>query len=102
MGFCSKVFVDQDKTVVRQLWNCVEKGESFDLSGTVFWQKRAHFGFISGSSTHEDRLENIRLAYQKYRILLDPHTADALKIARAQKNTQQQNYCFRNRTSGKI
>lgn len=78
-------FVDQDKTVVRQLWNCVEKGESFDLSGTVFWQKRAHFGFISGSSTHEDRLENIRLAYQKYRILLDPHTADALKIARAQK-----------------
>lgn len=82
-------FVDQDKTVVRQLWNCVEKGESFDLSGTVFWQQRSHFGFISGSSTHDDRLENIRLAYQNYRLLIDPHTADALKIARAQKTKDQ-------------
>ncbi len=82
-------FVGQDKTVVRQLWNQVEKGEAFDLSGTVFWQNRARFGFISGASTHENRLENIRLTYEKHRVFIDTHTADALKIAKLQKTAEQ-------------
>jgi threonine synthase len=41
----------------------------------------AGFGFISGKSTHADRLGTIRRAWAEYGVLIDPHTADGLKIA---------------------
>jgi threonine synthase len=42
----------------------------------------AQFGFVSGRSTHADRLATIRQAWQQHRDLIDPHTADGLKVAR--------------------
>jgi threonine synthase len=40
------------------------------------------FGFVSGRSTHADRLAMIREAWQRCGELIDPHTADGVKVAR--------------------
>ena len=74
--------VGRDPAVVRELWAKVDKGEAFDLSGTVHWAKLPQFGFVSGRSTHGDRLQTIRFAYETYGVMLDTHTADGLKVAR--------------------
>jgi len=42
----------------------------------------AQFGFVSGRSTHADRLATIRNCWQQHGDLIDPHTADGLKVAR--------------------
>ena len=55
----------------------------FDLSGDpVFAQARERFGFVSGKSTHADRLATIRDVYEKYDVMIDTHTADGVKVAR--------------------
>ncbi|APT92164.1 threonine synthase [Corynebacterium phocae] len=41
------------------------------------------FGFLSGSSTHADRLATIRDIQERFGYLADPHTADGLKVAQA-------------------
>jgi len=43
----------------------------------------ASFGFVSGKSTHADRLATIRDTWQRFGIMIDTHTADGLKVARA-------------------
>ncbi|OYO12159.1 threonine synthase [Enemella evansiae] len=54
----------------------------FDLSGTPEFAGLAErFGFASGSSTHADRLATIKRVWQEHRVLIDPHTADAVKVA---------------------
>lgn len=59
-----------------------EKG-SFDLSDDpAFTQMTTRFGFRSGKSTHADRLETIRDTWHRFNALIDPHTADAVKVAR--------------------
>jgi len=73
--------VGRDPAVVAELWAKVDKGEAFDLSATVHWQNMPKFAFVSGRSTHADRLATIRLAQQKYGVMLDTHTADGLKVA---------------------
>jgi threonine synthase len=42
----------------------------------------AEFGFVSGRSTHADRVATIRQVWQQHRDLIDPHTADGVKVAR--------------------
>ena len=42
----------------------------------------ASFGFTSGRSVAADRLATMRDAYERFREVVDPHTADALKVAR--------------------
>ncbi|MBL8307163.1 MAG: threonine synthase [Rubrivivax sp.] len=42
----------------------------------------ASFGFVSGKSTHADRLATIRATWQASGVLIDTHTADGLKVAR--------------------
>jgi threonine synthase len=42
----------------------------------------AKFGFVSGKSTHADRLATIRDTYQRFGVMIDTHTADGLKVAR--------------------
>jgi len=43
----------------------------------------AGFGFVSGKSTHADRLATIRSTWESSRTLIDTHTADGLKVALA-------------------
>ncbi len=40
------------------------------------------FGFVSGSSTHADRVATIRATYKNHGVMIDTHTADGLKVAR--------------------
>ena len=42
----------------------------------------ARFGFVSGSSTHADRLATIRDTDARFGVVIDTHTADGLKVAR--------------------
>ena len=56
----------------------------FDLSGTPeFAALRDTYGFISGTSTHADRLAEIARTEKESGYLLDPHTADGVHVARA-------------------
>ncbi len=73
--------VGRDPAVVRELWAKVDKGQAFDLSTSAHWSKLSSFGFVSGKSTHADRLQTIRFAQQNYKVMLDTHTADGLKVA---------------------
>jgi threonine synthase len=42
----------------------------------------ARYGFVSGRSTHADRVATIRDTWQQSRVMVDTHTADGLKVAR--------------------
>jgi threonine synthase len=42
----------------------------------------ADYGFVSGSSTHADRLATIRDTHARFGTIIDTHTADGLKVAR--------------------
>jgi threonine synthase len=42
----------------------------------------AAFGFVSGRSTHADRVATIRATAERQGVVIDPHTADGLKVAR--------------------
>lgn len=55
----------------------------FDLSGTPeFESLQVRFGFVSGTSSHADRLAQIAELYARDGVLIDPHTADGVKVAR--------------------
>jgi threonine synthase len=42
-------------------------------------------GFVSGRSTHADRLATIKSIHAKYGAIIDPHTADGVKVGLAQR-----------------
>jgi len=55
----------------------------FDLSADpAFALARTRYGFLSGKSTHADRLATIRDTHQRFGVTIDTHTADGLKVAR--------------------
>ena len=55
----------------------------FDLSqDPAFPLAAQRYGFVSGSSTHADRLDTIRDCYQRLGQMIDTHTADGVKVAR--------------------
>ncbi|WP_295956323.1 threonine synthase [Rhodoferax sp.] len=56
----------------------------FDLSADpAFQQAATRYGFASGKSTHADRLATIRDTDARFGMVIDTHTADGLKVARA-------------------
>ncbi|MCX9157203.1 threonine synthase [Niveibacterium sp. 24ML] len=73
----------RDAEALRKLWAEVDAGGAFDLSATPYFKQIAAYGFVSGSSSHADRLATIRATAERYGITIDPHTADALKVAAA-------------------
>jgi threonine synthase len=74
--------VDQDADKVAWLWKQVDEEGGFDLSTDRAWEKiEEDSGFVSGRSTHADRLQTIRQVKERYGRLIDPHTADGVKIA---------------------
>jgi threonine synthase len=70
----------RDAGTVTQLWRKVDAQGGFDLAGTPYQAKLPGFGFVSGSSTHADRLATIRRTYERYKVMIDTHTADGLKV----------------------
>ena len=56
---------------------------SFDLSGdAAFATAATRYGFASGKSTHDDRIDTILDTYMRFDTIVDPHTADGIKVAR--------------------
>jgi threonine synthase len=73
--------VGRDTAVLGGLWQALARDGQFDLAGTPYWPRVQASNFVSGRSTHADRLRTIRYADRHYRRLVDPHTADGLKVA---------------------
>jgi len=60
----------------------LSKTGQFDLSAApVFAQAAAKYGFVSGKSTHANRLDTIRQTFEQHGMVIDTHTADGLKVA---------------------
>ncbi len=71
--------VGRDPARVRELWAHVDRGEGITLSEAEF-QRVKDFGFVSGRSTHADRIATIRAIHGRYGQVIDPHTADGVKV----------------------
>ncbi len=77
--------VGRDAKIVRGLWHSVETEGSFDLSGSEYFARIKDFGFVSGTSSHSDRLAIIRDIYQRHGLMVDTHTADGIKVGMEQR-----------------
>jgi threonine synthase len=73
--------VDADAGRVAGLWRDLAQTGHFDLSASLpsFKEK---YGFVAGASSHADRLATIRSTYDESGVLIDPHTADGVKVAK--------------------
>ena len=77
----------QDGERVNALFSQIESKGYFDLSGRPGsdgseFSRVPEFGFESGSSTHQDRINTIRAVKTAYDIVIDTHTADGVKVAK--------------------
>jgi threonine synthase len=72
--------VGRDGARVRELWRRLDRDGEFDLSHSALWRQVPQTGFVSGHSTHGDRIATIRSIYEKYQVVIDPHTADGIKV----------------------
>jgi threonine synthase len=68
----------RDGARVRELWRRLERDGEFDLS--AFSREVQASGFVSGKSTHHDRLKTIREIHARHGLIIDPHTADGVKV----------------------
>jgi threonine synthase len=59
----------------------IDQRGAFTLSPAEF-ARIEQFGFVSGSSTHADRLATIADTWQRFGVMIDTHTADGLKVGR--------------------
>ena len=48
----------------------------------AFAAAATRYGFVSGKSTHANRLDTIRATWKDHSLMIDTHTADGLKVAR--------------------
>ena len=79
--------VGRDAERTHALFRKVDTHGGFDLSGAPGsdgdeFKDVSKFGFLSGRSTHADRLATIRDVADDYGITIDTHTADGIKVAR--------------------
>ena len=74
--------VEQDGEKVAWLWKQIDENGGFDLSADRAWERiEEDSGFAAGRSLHADRIATIRLVKKDYGVVIDPHTADGVKIA---------------------
>ncbi|HEX7454452.1 MAG TPA: threonine synthase, partial [Gallionella sp.] len=77
--------VGRDGAKVREFWSNVDAGGEFDIKHTPYWNALIKFNFASGKSSHFDRLKTIREMWEEYGVMIDPHTADGLKVGLEQR-----------------
>src|SRR5712664_604118 len=63
----------RDGARVRDLYHRLDAEGEFDLP-------HSNSEFVSGRSTHADRLRTIKQVYDKFGVMIDPHTADGVKV----------------------
>ncbi|HJF14140.1 MAG TPA: threonine synthase [Enteractinococcus helveticum] len=78
----------QDADALAQAWEQLDSSGTLDLSEHQprFQQE---FGMVSGTSTHQDRVATIRATYEKSKVVIDPHTADGVTVARGYQKPNQ-------------
>ncbi len=71
----------RDPERLAEAWRTLDSAGVLDLSVE---QPRfeAEFGLVSGDSTHADRVATIRAVHEASGVIIDPHTADGVKVAR--------------------
>jgi len=73
--------IGRDAALLRELWWEVDTRGQFHIGGTPIWPLIQASGMVSGSSTHSDRLRTIAMVHERYGLIVDPHTADGMKVA---------------------
>ena len=74
--------VGRDAQRTRDLFGSeLDRRGAFTVTADEF-ARVAGYGFVSGSSTHADRLATIRDTHRRFGRIVDTHTADGLKVAR--------------------
>ncbi len=73
----------RDGTRVKALFSeGLSQTGQFDLSADpAFAEAATKYGFVSGKSTHTNRLDTIRTTFEQHGMVIDTHTADGLKVA---------------------
>jgi threonine synthase len=73
----------RDGARVRDLFGAQLSAQGrFDLGADPAFQEAAtRYGFVSGKSTHADRLATIKDTYERHGVMIDTHTADGVKVA---------------------
>jgi threonine synthase len=74
--------LDQDAARVQGCWQQLAQTGQFDLSH-LLPEFESRYGFVAGVSSHQDRLDTIKSVYDETGVLIDPHTADGVKVAAA-------------------
>ncbi|GAA4335777.1 threonine synthase [Pigmentiphaga soli] len=70
----------RDAAKVKALWEQLQARGQFDLS--ALRGEFGRYGFVAGTSSHADRLATIREVFERTGTVIDPHTADGVKVAR--------------------
>lgn len=73
--------LDRDPERLVAAWQQLDSEGSLDLSAEQH-RFESEFGLVSGTSTHADRVETIHRVHETSGIVIDPHTADGVKVAR--------------------
>jgi threonine synthase len=81
----------RDGSRIKSLFGDAIKSQGrFDLSADPHFKEAAsRYGFVSGRSTHADRLQTIRSTWEQHGFMIDPHTADALNVALENRSASQ-------------
>jgi threonine synthase len=74
--------VGRDPDALRALWTQLDRDGEFSLARTDLRSRVVASGFVSGTSTHADRIATIRDVHRRYGLVIDPHTADGVKVGR--------------------
>lgn len=73
--------VGRDPERVVGAWRNLDGQGFFDFTADLD-RFTEEFGIVSGTSTHADRLATIRAVHEASGDIIDPHTADGVKVAR--------------------
>ena len=73
--------LDRDAERMNSAWRELDETGALDLTAELP-RLKDEFGFFSGTSTHADRLATIRAVHEATGEIIDPHTADGVKVAR--------------------
>jgi threonine synthase len=72
--------VGRDGARVKELWRRLDQDGEFDLAHSAYFRQVPQTGFVSGRSTHADRMKTIQTVFSRFGVVIDPHTADGVKV----------------------
>jgi threonine synthase len=72
--------VGRDAGRLAALWGQLDASGAFELTSAQDRARIAATGFVSGASSHSDRIRTIRSIHETYGTLIDTHTADGVKV----------------------